>query len=256
MLRNRPSANGCASMRFSIRCRARPTAVGFPTVFVRLTGCPLRCQYCDTEYAFHAGDWHDIDGIVEKVRELRAPHVCVTGGEPLAQPNCLTSCSSGCAMPDIEVSLETSGALDIAAVDARVARVVDVKTPGSGEACAQSGREFRAPHAARPAEIRDLLARGLRLEQGVHRRSMRLAERCQVLFSPSYHAGVAPRSWRIGFWRIACRCAFNCSFTRSCGATCPGNDSRVRAIVLLSGGLDSATVLAIARAQRISHATR
>src|SRR5208282_5426715 len=108
-------------------------AVGFRTVFVRLTGCPLRCQYCDTEYAFHAGEWHDIDAILDRVQEYATPHVCVTGGEPLAQPNCrlllMRLCDAG-----HQVSLETSGALDISAVDARVARVVDVKTPGSGEA--------------------------------------------------------------------------------------------------------------------------
>jgi len=107
-------------------------SVGFPTVFVRLTGCPLRCQYCDTEYAFHAGEWFDLDAILERVRSFGAAHVCVTGGEPLAQPNCLKLlerlCDAGFA-----VSLETSGALDVAAVDARVSRVVDVKTPGSGE---------------------------------------------------------------------------------------------------------------------------
>ncbi len=107
-------------------------AVGFPTVFVRLTGCPLRCQYCDTEYAFHVGDWHDIESIVERVRSFGTKHVCVTGGEPLAQPNCLKLLSRLCDA-GFAVSLETSGALSIAAVDPRVTRVVDVKTPGSRE---------------------------------------------------------------------------------------------------------------------------
>jgi len=86
-------------------------AVGFPTVFVRLTGCPLRCQYCDTEYAFHAGDWHDIDDIVDQVRRFGARHVCVTGGEPLAQPNCLKLLSRLCD-EGFSVSLETSGAME------------------------------------------------------------------------------------------------------------------------------------------------
>jgi 7-carboxy-7-deazaguanine synthase len=108
-------------------------AVGYPTVFVRLTGCPLRCQYCDTEYAFHAGDWFEIDAIVDKVRGYGAAHVCVTGGEPLAQPNCLKLLARLCDQ-GFAVSLETSGALDIAPVDPRVSRVVDVKTPGSREA--------------------------------------------------------------------------------------------------------------------------
>ena len=102
-------------------------------MFVRLTGCPLRCQYCDTEYAFHAGEWFDLDAILVKVRELEARHVCVTGGEPLAQPNCLKFlerlCDAGFAS-----RLETSGALDVAAVDSRVSRVIDVKTPDSNEA--------------------------------------------------------------------------------------------------------------------------
>ncbi len=108
-------------------------SVGYPTVFVRLTGCPLRCQYCDTQYAFHAGDWMDLEAILAKVRGYDTRHVCVTGGEPLAQPNCLKLLERLCDQ-GFEVSLETSGALDIASVDDRVARVVDVKTPGSHEA--------------------------------------------------------------------------------------------------------------------------
>jgi len=108
------------------------SAVGFPTVFVRLTGCPLRCTYCDTSYAFTGGQWMTLPGILEQVRTLHAAHVCVTGGEPLAQPNCLPLLSMLCDA-GYQVSLETSGALPVAAVDARVARVVDVKTPASGE---------------------------------------------------------------------------------------------------------------------------
>ena len=94
-------------------------AVGYPTVFVRLTGCPLRCQYCDTEYAFHAGDWLDLEAILETVLGYGTEHVCVTGGEPLAQPNCLRLLERLCDL-GLKVSLETSGALDIAAVDKRV----------------------------------------------------------------------------------------------------------------------------------------
>jgi 7-carboxy-7-deazaguanine synthase len=107
-------------------------AVGFPTVFVRLTGCPLRCQYCDTAYAFTGGQWMTLDAILEQVRSLHAAHVCVTGGEPLAQPNCLPLLSQLCDA-GYRVSLETSGAMSVADVDPRVARVVDVKTPASGE---------------------------------------------------------------------------------------------------------------------------
>jgi 7-carboxy-7-deazaguanine synthase len=107
-------------------------SVGWPTVFVRLTGCPLRCGYCDTAYAFKGGDWWTLDSILESVAGFGARHVTVTGGEPLAQPDCLplliALCDAG-----YRVSLETSGALDIGGVDPRVTRVVDLKTPSSGE---------------------------------------------------------------------------------------------------------------------------
>lgn len=107
-------------------------SIGWPTVFVRLTGCPLRCQYCDTAYAFHGGDWWEFDVILSEVATHGARHVCVTGGEPLAQKRCVgllqRLCDAG-----YEVSLETSGAIDIASVDRRVSRVLDLKTPGSGE---------------------------------------------------------------------------------------------------------------------------
>jgi 7-carboxy-7-deazaguanine synthase len=112
--------------------------VGFPTVFVRLTGCPLRCQFCDTAYAFHGGEWLSLHAVLGKVRDLGGAgaevprYVCVTGGEPLAQKNCLTLLTSLCDA-GYRVSIETSGAMPIAHVDPRVVRVVDVKTPGSGE---------------------------------------------------------------------------------------------------------------------------
>ncbi|HET7843624.1 MAG TPA: 7-carboxy-7-deazaguanine synthase QueE [Xanthomonadales bacterium] len=102
------------------------------TTFVRLTGCPLRCGYCDTAYAFHGGEWRTIDEIVAQVRALGARHVCVTGGEPLAQKRCIELLKRLCD-EGLSVSLETSGALDVSSVDPRVSRVVDVKTPGSGE---------------------------------------------------------------------------------------------------------------------------
>src|SRR5271169_5071361 len=106
--------------------------VGIPTIFVRLTGCPLRCQYCDTAYAFEGGQWWELEAILERVRSLHSRYVCVTGGEPLAQVECRSLLT---ALADVgyRVSLETSGAIGIAAVDPRVIRVVDVKTPGSGE---------------------------------------------------------------------------------------------------------------------------
>ncbi len=106
--------------------------VGIPTVFVRLTGCPLRCQYCDTEYAFYGGQWFSIDDVLTEVARHGTRYVCVTGGEPLAQRSCLPLLSRLCE-EGFRVSLETSGALDITAVDPRVVRVVDIKTPGSTE---------------------------------------------------------------------------------------------------------------------------
>lgn len=106
--------------------------VGLPTVFVRLTGCPLRCVWCDTPYAFSGGQLMDVDAILAEVAQHGARHVCVTGGEPLAQPECLPLLSALCDT-GYAVSLETSGALDISAVDARVSRVVDLKAPDSGE---------------------------------------------------------------------------------------------------------------------------
>lgn len=107
-------------------------SIGWPTVFVRLTGCPLRCKWCDTTYSFHGGEWIAIDDILERVALSGVRHVCVTGGEPLAQKRCLTLLEHLCDA-GYEVSLETSGAIDIGAVDARVRRVVDLKAPGSGE---------------------------------------------------------------------------------------------------------------------------
>jgi 7-carboxy-7-deazaguanine synthase len=158
--------------------------VGFPTVFVRLTGCPLRCQYCDTEYAFHAGEWFDLDAILRKVSDLGAKYVCVTGGEPLAQPNCLKLlerlCDAGYA-----VSLETSGALDVTAVDERVSRVIDVKTPDSNEA--SRNRIENLAHLSPRDQLKFVIcsradydwSKAFLLEHG-------LSERCRILFSPSY----------------------------------------------------------------------
>ena len=105
---------------------------GLPTVFVRLTGCPLRCQYCDTAYAFSGGEIMPLEAILARVASYNPRYVCVTGGEPLAQPECASLLRQLCDA-GYEVSLETSGAMDISAVDERVSRVVDLKTPGSAE---------------------------------------------------------------------------------------------------------------------------
>ena len=115
---------------FSLQGETRTS--GLPTVFVRLTGCPLRCQYCDTAYAFSGGESMSLDRILERVASYKPRYVCVTGGEPLAQPNCVALLRQLCDR-GYDVSLETSGALDISETDRRVSRVVDLKTPGSAE---------------------------------------------------------------------------------------------------------------------------
>ncbi|MGH1471486.1 MAG: 7-carboxy-7-deazaguanine synthase QueE [Cellvibrionaceae bacterium] len=106
--------------------------VGLPTVFVRLTGCPLRCGYCDTEYAFHGGEPKSLETILAEVKKYNPSYVCVTGGEPLAQPNCLPLLTKLCD-EGFKVSIETSGAMSVEKVDSRVSRVMDLKTPASGE---------------------------------------------------------------------------------------------------------------------------
>ncbi len=159
-------------------------SVGWPTVFVRLTGCPLRCQYCDTAYAFHGGQWWEIDSILAEVAKHGVRHVCVTGGEPLAQKRCIGLLSRLCDA-GYEVSLETSGAIDVSEVDLRVHRVVDLKTPDSKE---QHRNRLENIALLTPRDqvkfvicsrgdyewARDMLA------------EHRLPERCEVLFSPSY----------------------------------------------------------------------
>jgi len=175
-------------------------AVGFRTVFVRLTGCPLRCQYCDTEYAFHAGEWHDIDAVVATVQSFGAKHVCVTGGEPLAQPNCLTLLTRLCDA-GFDVSLETSGAMNIAAVDARVARVLDVKTPGSREAARNVPENF-AVLTPRDQVKFVICSREDFDWSKAYLNEHGLAQRCQVLFSPSY-AQVSPTA--LAEWILADR---------------------------------------------------
>jgi 7-carboxy-7-deazaguanine synthase len=159
-------------------------SVGFPTVFVRLTGCPLRCQYCDTEYAFHSGEWFDLDAILQQVRSFGATHVCVTGGEPLAQPNCLKLlerlCDAGFA-----VSLETSGAFDVAAVDARVARVIDVKTPASNEAARNRIENFT--HLSPRDQLKFVICSRADYDWSkAFLQAHGLLGRRGVLFSPSY----------------------------------------------------------------------
>jgi 7-carboxy-7-deazaguanine synthase len=157
--------------------------VGFPTVFVRLTGCPLRCQFCDTAYAFHGGEWRSLDEVLTAVREYAPRYVCVTGGEPLAQKNCLPLLTSLCDA-NYRVSLETSGAMPLADVDPRVVRVVDVKTPGSGE---ERRNRYDDLALLRPEEqIKFVICDRDDYEWSrAQVASLCLTTRCQVLFSPS-----------------------------------------------------------------------
>ncbi len=159
-------------------------AVGWPTVFVRLTGCPLRCHYCDTSYAFSGGEWMSVDAIVKEVADHRIRHVCVTGGEPLAQKGCLTLLTRLCDA-GFEVSLETSGALDISRTDPRVSRVMDIKTPLSGEAA--RNRYENIPHLTPHDQVKLVIGDRNDYEwAGAVVEKYRLIERCAVLFSPCF----------------------------------------------------------------------
>jgi 7-carboxy-7-deazaguanine synthase len=157
--------------------------VGFPTVFVRLTGCPLRCQYCDTAYAFHGGEWRTLEEVLAKVAEFSTRHVCVTGGEPLAQKTCLPLLTALCDA-GYRVSIETSGAMPLAGVDARVVRVVDVKTPGSGE---ERRNRYDDLALLRPEEqIKFVICDRADYDWSRAKvAELRLADCCTVLFSPS-----------------------------------------------------------------------
>lgn len=158
-------------------------SVGLPTVFVRLTGCPLRCQYCDTAYAFHGGESMSLDRILTQVADFRVRHVTVTGGEPLAQKGCLTLLSRLCDA-DYEVSLETSGAMAVEEVDPRVIRVMDIKTPGSGEAA--KNRFENLSHLTARDQIKFVICDRADYDWAKELlTAQRLDRRCEVLFSPS-----------------------------------------------------------------------
>jgi 7-carboxy-7-deazaguanine synthase len=159
--------------------------VGLPTVFVRLTGCPLRCGYCDTEYAFHGGNTQSFEEILSLVATYQTGFVCVTGGEPLAQKGCLQLLTMLCDA-GYSVSIETSGALDISQIDARVSVIMDVKTPGSGEVSKNlwSNIDYLKPKD----EVKFVL-----VDQADYLWSKQMlaqyqiSKKCPVLFSPGYH---------------------------------------------------------------------
>ncbi len=184
----RADDRGAVTLRVSeifFSLQGETSRVGLPTVFVRLTGCPLRCAYCDTAYAFHGGKTMALDDVLERVREYRARYVTVTGGEPLAQKGCHALLTALCDR-GYSVSLETSGAIDIARVDRRVSRILDIKTPDSGEA--GKNRWSNLDHLTPDDEIKFVVCS----EADYQWARQVLAERgldaiCPVLFSPSYH---------------------------------------------------------------------
>ena len=156
---------------------------GWPTVFVRLTGCPLRCQYCDTTYSFFGGEWRSIDDLLAEVASYGVRHVCVTGGEPLSQKRCLDLLRRLCDAGYV-VSLETSGAIDIVDVDPRVSRVLDIKTPGSAEVA--RNRWENLPLLTAHDQVKFVICGREDYEWSRDvLREHRLHERCDVLFSPS-----------------------------------------------------------------------
>lgn len=175
-------------------------SVGWPTVFVRLTGCPLRCRWCDTSYAFHGGVWWSFDEIETKVADYGVHHICITGGEPLAQPNC-RALVTRLAARGYAVSIETSGALPIAGLDPRAAVVMDIKAPGSREA--SRNRMENLEYLRTGDQVKFVLA-----DRGDYEwardlvRERDLAARVEVLFSPVADE-LAPRD--LAEWILADR---------------------------------------------------
>ncbi|MFN3234887.1 MAG: 7-carboxy-7-deazaguanine synthase QueE [Gammaproteobacteria bacterium] len=176
------------------------TLVGLPTVFVRLTGCPLRCQYCDTAYAFKGGELKSIDSILSEVASYSPLYVTVTGGEPLAQKNCLTLLHHFCEQKYV-VSLETSGAMDVAQVDNRVIKILDIKTPASKESHRNMLSNFS--HLQPKDQVKFVICDRDDYEWSkafVDQYSLK--EQCEVLFSPS-HQQLAARE--LADWIVADR---------------------------------------------------
>ena len=179
---NKPLRLRVTEIFFSLQGETR--TIGIPTVFIRLTGCPLRCGYCDTSYAFQGGEWMELDEILLMTKQFNTRFVTVTGGEPLAQKACLNLLTNLCDLGYM-VSLETSGAMDISGVDQRVVTVMDIKTPGSGEVNKNLFENIRFVKKIDQVKFvicdradyewsKDLLSR------------YGLPEICEILFSPSF----------------------------------------------------------------------
>ncbi|HEY9052674.1 MAG TPA: 7-carboxy-7-deazaguanine synthase QueE [Gammaproteobacteria bacterium] len=162
--------------------------VGLPTVFVRLTGCPLRCGYCDTSYSFTGGEWQTLEAIVASVKQYKTPYVCVTGGEPLAQKACNDLLIMLCDQ-NFRVSLETSGAMDVSAVDPRVTKVMDLKTPASGEM--EKNRLQNIEYLSSHDEVKFVICNREDYDWAKQiLEEYKIDSRCQVLFSP-VHGDIA-----------------------------------------------------------------
>lgn len=163
--------------------------VGLPTVFVRLTGCPLRCGYCDTEYAFYGGEKREISDIVAEVAAYQPRYVTVTGGEPLAQNSCRELLTALCDL-NAEVSLETSGAMDISNIDPRVVRVMDLKTPASNEE--SKNRYSNLDLLTGKDQLKFVICNRDDYEWSVAKLAeYQLPQRCEILFSP-VHGDLSP----------------------------------------------------------------
>ncbi len=195
-----PQAERLRITEIFLSLQGESRSVGWPTVFVRLTGCPLRCGYCDTEYAFTGGEWMSLEAVLAQVASHGVHHVTVTGGEPLAQRACLELLTRLCDA-GYEVSLETSGALDVAAVDPRVVKVMDLKTPASGEA--GRNRYENLGYLSLKDQVKFVICDRADYEWARQTVATHdLTARCEVLFSPSY-GQLAPRD--LADWIVADR---------------------------------------------------
>ena len=254
--RSRPDRLRLTEIFLSLQGEAR--SVGWPTVFVRLTGCPLRCQYCDTAYAFHGGEWWDIDAILAEVARHGVRHVCVTGGEPLAQKRCIALLER-CATPATRSRWKPPARIDISG--GRPARVARGRPEDAGlrrDASRNLLANIPLLTRARPGQVRALRPRRLRVGARRCCAEHALDARCEVLFSPSF-GQVPPRE--LAEWILADRLPvrFQMQLHKQLWGDeqgpmtrddVTGSSCRPRAVVLVSGGMDSAVVLALAREQR------